>query len=142
MTGSSYPPTYDGVGADAYLEWEIALDNIFANRFMCPRRKVNNAASSLRRSALTWLESLSPLDKPQTWDGMKIVMSENFVNPSLVINSNDEVFQLEDQSIVVSLAMANLLQDSEQMQEDKDHYKLTPPFATQICVAKSSYIRW
>ena len=142
MTGCSYPPTYDGIGVDEYMAWEIAIDNIFANRFMCPRRKVNNAASSLRRSALTWLESLSPLDKTQTWDGMKIVMKENFVNPSLVINSNDEVFQLEDQSIVVSLAMANLLQDSEQMQEDKDHYKLTPPFATQICVAKSSYIHW
>ena len=142
MTGCSNPPTYDGIGVDEYMAWEIAKDNIFANRFMCPRRKVNNAASSLRRSALTWLESLSPLDKTQTWDGMKIVMKENFVNPSLVINSNDEVFQLEDQSIVVSLAMANLLQDSEQMQEDKDHYKLTPPFATQICVAKSSYIHW
>ena len=142
MTGCSNPPTYDGIGVDEYMAWEIAKDNIFANRFMCPRRKVNNAASSLRRSALTWLESLSPLDKTQTWDGMKIVMRENFVNSSLVINSNDEVFQLEDQSIVVSLAMANLLQDSEQMQEDKDHYKLTPPFATQICVAKSSYIHW
>ena len=33
MTGSSYPPTYDGVGADAYLEWEIAIDNIFATRW-------------------------------------------------------------------------------------------------------------
>ena len=112
MTGCSNPPTYDGIGVDEYMAWEIAKDNIFANRFMCPRRKVNNAASSLRRSALTWLESLSPLDKTQTWDGMKIVMKENFVNPSLVINSNDEVFQLEDQSIVVSLAMTNLLQDS------------------------------
>ena len=75
---------------------------------MCPRRMVKNAASVLRLSALTWWESLSPLDKPQTWDDMKIVMIENFVKPSLVINSNDEVFQSEDQSIVVSLAMTNL----------------------------------
>ena len=121
---------------------EISIDNIFANRFMCPRRKVNNAASVLRYSALTWWESLSPLDKPQTWDDMKIFMRKTFANPSHIVNSYDEVFQLEDHSIVVSLAMANLLQDSEQMQEDKDHYKLTPPFATQICVAKSSYIHW
>ena len=34
-------------------------------------------------------------------------MRENFVNPSLVINSNDEVHQL-DQSLVISLAMPNL----------------------------------
>jgi len=66
MTGCSYPPTCDGIGADEYMEWEIAIDNIFANRFMCPRRKVKNAASGLRLSALTWWESLRPLDKPQT----------------------------------------------------------------------------
>jgi len=34
MTDSSYPPTYDGIGADEYIEWEIAIDNIFANRFV------------------------------------------------------------------------------------------------------------
>ena len=47
MTGCSYPPTYDGIGADAYMEWEIDIDNIFATRFMCPRRKVKNVASVL-----------------------------------------------------------------------------------------------
>ena len=34
MTGCSYPPTYDGIGADEYMEWEIAIDNIFATRFV------------------------------------------------------------------------------------------------------------
>jgi len=43
MIGSSYPPTYDGISADEYMEWKIAKDNIFATRFMCPRRKVKNA---------------------------------------------------------------------------------------------------
>jgi len=71
------------------------IDNIFATRFMCPWRKVQNAASVLRGIALTWWESFRPLDKPQTWDDMKIVMREKFVNPSLVINSNDEVNHLE-----------------------------------------------
>ena len=50
MIGTSYPPIYDGVGADAYLEWEIAIDNIFATRFMCPKRKIKNASSVLRDS--------------------------------------------------------------------------------------------
>jgi hypothetical protein len=92
MTGCSYPPTYDGIGADEYMEREIAIDNIFATRFMCPRRKIKNVSSVLRYFALSWWESLGPLDKPQTWDDMKIVMRENFVNLFLVINSNDEVF--------------------------------------------------
>ena len=99
------------------MAWEIAKDNIFANRFMCPRRKVNNAASVLRHSALTWWESLSPLDKPQIWDDIKIVMRENFVNPSLVINSNDEVHQLNN-SLVIPPTMPNLLQDHLQKSED------------------------
>jgi hypothetical protein len=47
-------------------------------------------------------------------------MRETFVHPSSILNSNDEVPKLEDQSIVVSLAPPNLLQDSEQKQEDKD----------------------
>ena len=40
MIGCLYPPTYDGIGADEYMEWEIAIDNIFATRLLCPRRKV------------------------------------------------------------------------------------------------------
>ena len=33
MIGCSYPSTYDGIGVDEYIEWEIAIDNIFATRF-------------------------------------------------------------------------------------------------------------
>ena len=40
MTGCSYPSTYDGIGVDEYMEWEIAIDIIFATRFICPWRKV------------------------------------------------------------------------------------------------------
>jgi hypothetical protein len=57
MTGFSYPPTYNGVGADAYMEWESSIEEFFATHFMCPRRKVKNAASVLRNSALTLWES-------------------------------------------------------------------------------------
>ena len=120
MTASSYPLTYDGIGADEYMEWEIAIDNIFATRFMCPRRKVKNASSVLRHSALVWWDSLDSSDKSQTWNDMKLLMRETFVNAPPALNSYDEVHNLEDQSIVVSLAPPNLLQDSEQKQEDKD----------------------
>lgn len=51
---------------------------------------------------------------------MKILMRENFANPSHIITSYDEVHHIEYQSIVVSLAMPNLLQDYEQKQEAKD----------------------
>jgi hypothetical protein len=51
---------------------------------------------------------------------MKILMRETFVHPPSTLNSNDDVPNLEDKSIVLSLAPPNLLQDSEQKQEDKD----------------------
>jgi hypothetical protein len=87
MTGCSYPPTYDGIGADEYMEWKIAIDNIFSTRFMCPRRKIKNAVSVLRHSALSWWESLDPSNKPQTWNDIKLLMRETFVNPPPVLTS-------------------------------------------------------
>lgn len=138
MSGSSYPPTYDGISADEYIAWEIAVDNIFANRFMCPRRKVNNAASVLRLSALTWWESLTPLDKPQTWDDMKFLMRETFANPYHIVNSYDKVFQLEDHSIVVSPAVPNLMQDSGQTQVDKDDAKQNEELTTSCANSEPS----
>ena len=47
-------------------------------------------------------------------------MRETFVNAPPALNSYDEMHNLEDHSIVVSLAPPNLLQDSEQKKEDKD----------------------
>jgi hypothetical protein len=102
MTASSYPPTYDGIGADEYMEWEITIDNIFATCFMCPSRKVKNASSVLGHSALVWWDSLDSSDKPQTWNDMKLLMQETFVNAPPALNSYDEVHNLEDQSIVVT----------------------------------------
>ena len=91
------------------LEWEIAIDNIFATRFMCPRRKVKNAASVLRYSALSWWESLDPSDKPQTWNNMKLLMREILVNPPHVLTSYAEVHHLEEEYVVIPLAITNLL---------------------------------
>ena len=117
---------------------EISIDNIFANRFMCPKRKVINAVTVLRLSALIWWESLSPLDKPQTWDDMKFFMRKTFANPSHIVNSYDEVFQLEDQSIIVSLTMTNLLQDSEQTQVEKDDAKENEELTTSCANSEPS----
>ena len=52
---------------------------------------------------------------------MKLLMRETFVNPPPALISYDEVQKIEDQSIVVSLAMPNLLQDADQKQEDKNN---------------------
>jgi hypothetical protein len=84
---------------------------------MCEQSKIKNASSVLRRLASTWWEFLSFSDKPHTSNDMKNLMRKNFVNPSHVINSNDEVQQL-DQSLVIPPTMPNLLQDNVQKSED------------------------
>ena len=84
---------------------------------MCERRKIKNASSVLRYLASTLWESLSSSDKPHTWNDMKIIMRETFVNPSLVINSNDEVYQI-DQSLVIPSIVPIFLQENVQKRED------------------------
>ena len=67
------------------------------------------------------------LSKPQTWNDMKLFMRETFVNVPSALNSYDEVNHLEEESVVISLAMSNLLQDNVHNQEDdmEDHGDLT-----------------
>jgi hypothetical protein len=42
----------------------------------------------LTHSSLSWWESLTPYDKPQTWANMKMLMRERFVSSNDVIPSN------------------------------------------------------
>jgi hypothetical protein len=91
----SSSPTYDGIGANEYIEWASKIDNIFAQCHICERRKIKNASGVLRHLASIWWESLSFSDKPHTWNDMKILMREIFVNLSLVTNSYDEEHQLD-----------------------------------------------
>jgi hypothetical protein len=94
---------------------------------MCPRRKVKNTVSVLRHSALSWWESLDPSDKPQTWNDMKLLMQETFVNPPPVLTSYDEVHHLEEESVVIPPAIPNLLQDNVEKSKDDviENEKLT-----------------
>jgi hypothetical protein len=69
-------PSYDGIDAEKYIEWETKIDCLFANYFMCEQKKIKKATSVLTHSALSWLESLTPSDKPQTWANIKMIMRE------------------------------------------------------------------
>ena len=63
----------------------------------------------MQHFALSWWESLDPSDKPQTWNDMKLLMRQTFVNPPPIFTSYAEVHHLEEQSIVIPLDMTNLL---------------------------------
>ena len=92
----------------------------------------------MRLSALSWWESLSPSDKPQTWNDMKLLMRETFVCSPSALNSYDKVHHLEEESLVIPLAMTNLLQDSEQTQEDKDCAKENEELTTSCANSEPS----
>ena len=70
----SPPPTYDGICAEKYIEWELAIDNIFSQCYICDRRKIKYATSVLIDSASIWWNSLCKFDKLRTWNDMKMLM--------------------------------------------------------------------
>ena len=86
-----------------------------------------NVVSVLRHSALSWWESLDPSNKPQTWNDMKLLMRETFVNPPPILTSYDEVHHLEEEFVVIPPTMPNLLQDNVEKSKDDvtENEKLT-----------------
>jgi hypothetical protein len=75
---------------------------------MCKRRKINNATSVFTNSALIWWDDLCALDKPKTWNGLKINMRENFFQQ-----------HLEEAVSIAPPPMPYLLQDIAQMKVDR-----------------------
>ena len=62
---------------------------------------------------------------------MKLLMRETFVNPLSVLTSYDKVHHLEEESVVIPLAMTNLLQDNVHKREDdmEENEELTTSYA-------------
>ncbi|CAN6163373.1 unnamed protein product, partial [Urochloa humidicola] len=77
----------------------------------------------LTNGALIWWEALCVLDKPKTWNDLKIIMREIFVQQHL-----EEVVSIAPPS------MPNLLQDSEQKQQDKDDANESEDSVEKHCV--------
>jgi hypothetical protein len=55
---------------------------------MCEWKNIKKATSVLTHSTLSWRESLTARDKPQTWANMKMLMREQFVSSNDVLPSN------------------------------------------------------
>jgi hypothetical protein len=106
-------PSYDSIDAEKYIEWETKIGCLFAKYFMCEREKIKKATSVLTHSALSWWESLTPSDKPQTWANMKMLMRERFVSSNDVIPSNKlELPSLHDDCTSNSCDKKELCDDS------------------------------
>jgi hypothetical protein len=77
------PPFYGLYDAEAYLDWEIAVDNKFISHFIPEQHRVRQATSEFNDFAIIWWNELSSLHlQPETWDRLKAAMHERFVPPT------------------------------------------------------------
>nr|XP_015634749.2 uncharacterized protein LOC107280607 [Oryza sativa Japonica Group] len=76
-------PCYDGkYDPDAYLTWELAIDQKFACHDFPENKRVRAATSEFTDFASIWWSEFvrsNPNNTPQTWDAMKRVMRARFV---------------------------------------------------------------
>jgi hypothetical protein len=77
------PSFYGLYDAEAYLDWEMTVDNKFSSHIIPQQHHVRQATSEFMDFAIIWWNQLSNLRlQPDTWDGLKAAMHERFVPPA------------------------------------------------------------
>ena len=80
-------PSYDGFDYDKYINWEIQVDQIFAQCRLCDRKMIKIATNVLKEHALLWWNNLHDHNKPRTWLDMKILMRKQFNSSGYIVSS-------------------------------------------------------
>jgi hypothetical protein len=79
----SIPPFNGSYDADAYLDWEIIVEQKFSSHLVLEQHCVRQATSEFKICALISWNELATLGlQPHTWDGLKTAMRQRFVPPS------------------------------------------------------------
>jgi hypothetical protein len=77
---SPFNGSYD---AEAYLDWEMTIEQKFSFHLVLEQHRVRQATSEFKDCALIWWNELATFGlQPHTWDGVKIAMHQRFVPPS------------------------------------------------------------
>ena len=79
----SMPPLTGRFRPDLYIEWDSKINAIFASHNLDERGKFQAAVSTFSSFTLVWCSKycrLNPDYIPTTWDGLKPVMRERFVD--------------------------------------------------------------
>jgi hypothetical protein len=77
------PPFYGLYDAEAYLDWEMTVDNKFSSHLIPKQHRVRQTTSEYKDFAIIWSNELSSLHlQHDTWDRLKATMHERFVPPS------------------------------------------------------------
>jgi hypothetical protein len=79
----SIPPFNGLYDAEAYLDWEMTVEQKFSSHLVPEQHHVRKATSEFKDFALIWWNELATLGlQPYKWDGLKTVMRQRFVPPS------------------------------------------------------------
>jgi hypothetical protein len=77
------PSFYGLYDAEAYLDWEMIVDNKFSSHLVSEQHCVREATSQFKDFAIIWLNELSSLHlRLDKWDRLKATMHERFVPPA------------------------------------------------------------
>jgi hypothetical protein len=76
-------PFYCLYDAEAYLDWEMTVDNKFNSHLVPEQHRVRQAISEFKDFAIIWWNELSSLClQPDTWDRLKVAIRERFAPPA------------------------------------------------------------
>jgi hypothetical protein len=79
----SIPPFNGSYDAEAYLDWEMTIEQKFSSHLVPEQHSVRQVTSEFKDFALIWWNELATLGlQPHTWDGLKTAMHQIFVLPS------------------------------------------------------------
>jgi hypothetical protein len=103
-------PSFNGsYDAEAYLDWEMIIEQKFSSHFVFEQHHVRQATSEFKDFALIWWNELATLGlQPHTWDGLKIAMHQRFVSPSYQHNLRKKLQRLDQGDMSVQDYYAEL----------------------------------
>jgi hypothetical protein len=79
----SIPPFNGLYDVEAYLDWEMTVEQKFSSHLIPEQHRVRQATSEFKDFALIWWNELATLGlQPHEWDGLKTAMHQRFVPPS------------------------------------------------------------
>ncbi|XP_010221635.1 PREDICTED: uncharacterized protein LOC104575983 [Tinamus guttatus] len=79
----SIPPFMGSYDAEAYLDWEMTVEQKFNSHLVPEQHRVRQATSEFRDFAIIWWNELvNTRAAPQTWNALKEEMRARFVPPS------------------------------------------------------------
>jgi hypothetical protein len=71
----SIPPFNGSYDTEAYLDWEMTIEQKFSSHLVPEQHHVRQATSEFKDFALIWWNELATLGlQPHTWDGLKTTM--------------------------------------------------------------------